>query len=517
MVVAYVRLSVEDQGKISRLEASQSIKHQLDIIRDYAKKYGYIIEKEYIDDGYSGIYFDRPAFDELLNDIEAGLVSMVITKDISRLGREFIDTTYYASIYFPKFNVRYIAVDEGYDNEDCDNPVNEGMFMFRTIVNESYVAQTSKKRKATSNLKTMQNNFIGFQAPYGYKKVKIEDKTTLVIDIEAAKIVKRIFNEIAEGKSREEVAKSLNDDKVQSPMKYLGMTPNKNKKYYYDWTGSIIYTIIRDRVYNGNLVVRKSSKQSYKQKKRECIPYDKRQIKEKTHPAIIDDKLFKAANSKIRKISRGEKSNYTGPFIDLVYCGECGNIIKAGKRKLDTGNDYYTFECSKRIERVECPNGAVAENKIKNICLFALSELFDVYVDDDEIIDITTKSVMQKEKYKSKISVLEYEIDVINSNIKRLYMKKTKGEITLNDFVKAKKEESESREIKAKELNELKEQNNRIVKREEIKKLYDEFKNSDSLFPLLKDFIKSIVLYKDKTVQINFNFGIGKPKRYKIF
>ena len=166
LIVAYVRLSQEDLDKQNNF--SESIYNQIDLIKSHAKIMGLKIDKEYIDDGYSGTNFNRPGFENLINDIEKGTVGLIITKDMSRLGRNFLETAYYISEYFPKKEVRYVAINDGYDSASLDDKDQEIVMQFKSLINDRYVKDIYIKRKQIAELKTNEGQFIGFIAPYGY-------------------------------------------------------------------------------------------------------------------------------------------------------------------------------------------------------------------------------------------------------------------------------------------------------------------------------------------------------------
>ena len=292
---AYIRLSEEDDKNTY----SESILNQIALIEEYAKKNQIEIHKKYIDDGFSGINFSRPAFEEMLKEMEKGAIGTIVTKDFSRLGREYIETTYYITRYFPKHNIRYIAINENYDSIRNKNDVDEVMIGIKGIMNDRYIKETSKKIQEVKKQKTQQGYYMGFIAPYGYKKIKEDNgKITLIPDEKVKTIIQRIFEEIANGKTRNQVAQNLNKEKILSPMQYLKMTKSKNKIYYDKWSPGIIYRIIRNQIYIGNTYKRKSSKENYRQKKRDYIIQSKRDIIINTHPAIISKELYKKANEK---------------------------------------------------------------------------------------------------------------------------------------------------------------------------------------------------------------------------
>ncbi len=434
MTVAYGRLSEEDLEK--KEEYSVSIYNQLSLIKDYANRIGFSIDKEYIDDGYSGINFDRPGFERMIEDIEAGKISTVITKDISRLGREFIDTAYYISEYFPKHKIRYIAVNDEYDSNDPNNHTKEIMVNIRAIVNDRFVRDTSLKRTKTAIAKTENGEFIGFLAPYGYKIVKKEGKRTLEIDEYAASIVKRIFLAIASGKTRNEVAEELNHDKVVPPIIYMNMTLSRNRVYCCDWSDKMIYRILKNKTYTGATIVRKSLKKDYKQKRRMVIPIRDREIKENTHPLIITLDLYEEANSKLKVLKRKEKNNYNGIFRGLVVCGECGRIMTPCRKRRKNGNIEYYFACTKVVKRQKCRNRIICDTKLKMIIENTVKKLIDDFIDKEEIVSNITKKMMQKDRVDLKIANIKQNIEVHDTNIRNLYLKKTKGELSLDEFIR---------------------------------------------------------------------------------
>lgn len=514
--VAYVRLSEDDVEK--KGDYSASIYNQLSLIKDYAKKMGFEIDKEYIDDGYSGINFDRPAFEKLKFDIDNGLIDTIITKDMSRLGREFIETAYYISEFFPKNDVRYIAINDEFDSNDPDNINKDIMVGIRSILNDRLVKDTSVKRQQVAYSKTCDGEFIGFIAPYGYKIVKMNKKRTLEIDEYAANIVKRIFTSIASGKTKKEVANELNEDKILPPILYMNMTPSRDKKYYNDWSDNIVYRILKNETYTGKLVIRKSLKNDYRQKKRSFISIRDRETKDNTHPAIISISLFNEANSKLKICKRKEKNNYDGTFSGLVICGTCGRIMSACRTTKQSGNLKYFFACTRIENRKKCNNRVLYDSKLKDIVYNTIKELIDNFVEEDEIIDNVSNNIIKNNRLNLKISNIKQDIEVHNNNIRNLYLKKTKGEITLTEFIDKKKEESFLIDRQEKELTQLIEKCNVETKKIEIKEYYEKFINGDILMKeYIKELIEKIIVHKDNTVQIVFKFGIGKTKTIRLY
>ncbi len=326
IVCSYVRLSDEDCKK-GKNDLSKSILNQLNFIEEYAKKNGMLINKNFIDDGYTGVNFNRPAFSELINDIINNKVSVIITKDFSRLGREYNDTVYYITEFFPANNIRYIAINENYDSINSDSIINDIKIGFKSIINDRFVKENSNKIKEVKKIKTEKGFYMGYTAPYGYEKYYKNNKITLKIDKQSAIVVKKIFEEISKGFSRKHVANTLNQRKIQSPMQYKKMKKSIGKKYLDKWSDSIIYRIVRNPVYTGDNIIRKTIKLDYKQNKRKCVSIRDRQLVKNTHPAIVSEELYIKANENIKTLNRKENwlEKYNGLLYGKVVCGCCKN------------------------------------------------------------------------------------------------------------------------------------------------------------------------------------------------
>lgn len=505
MIVSYTRISEEDLEKTKRFSAS--IYNQLGLIKEYVEKINLKIDKEYIDDGFSGGNFDRPGFEELLNDIYNGKISTIITKDLSRLGRDFIETSYYLFEFFPKYNIRYIAINDHYDSDSKNNVLDESMITLKNVINDRYIHDSSVKRKQVAELKTKNGEFIGFIAPYGYKVVKKDNKRTLEIDEYSSMIVKRIFTDIALGKSREKVAKELNSEKILSPVIYMNMTLSRNKKYYCDWSDKIIYRILKNETYIGNTVIRKSEKRNYKQKKRTIIPIRDREVIKNTHPAIISEKLFKEANSKLRVFKRKEKNDYDGTLRDLVICGECGQVMKTCRIVKDNGSVKYYFSCNKVANRTKCSNRIMYNNKLIKTIEENLKGLIVSFDSENMSVEQLAKELYDKERYTLKIANLKHEVELYNINIKKLYLQKTKAEIDLQEFVKLKNEQTKLKEKCERELLMIKNISDINKIKNIVLKSYNNFISKDILLKeYIREIIDKVIIYKDNTVQIIYKF-----------
>lgn len=345
----YMRLSKDDgTGE------SASINTQRSMLRSYADRNGFFIYGEYADDGYSGTTYDRPAWKRLLTDIEAEKVNLVITRDLSRLGRDYILTGQYTEIYFPAKGVRYIAVNDGYDSNNRGND----LAPFQNIVNEMYARDTSKKIRSALRTKMEDGAYIGNYAPYGYRKDP-GDKNHLLIDPLTAPVVRDIFERASRGESPLKIAKLLNERGIKTPAGYRRF---KHQEVNLEtvggekgWTSSIICKILSNRVYTGDMVQGKTSKLSFKSQMTLRIPKEEWIVVQNKHNAIVSRDLFEQAGRRCVPRRRSKSVQFSNAFSGLVYCGDC-------KRVMTTTGGSHTEDrklvCSgyKQYGRTACTN-----------------------------------------------------------------------------------------------------------------------------------------------------------------
>ena len=444
MNCAYIRLSKEDLNKPKDL--SESIINQIELIEEYARKNHIHIDKKYIDEGYSGINFCRPAFEKMIKEIQQNNIETIITKDFSRLGREYIETSFYITKFFPEHNIRYIAINEDYDSLKKNNDYKEMLVGIKGIINDRYIKDTSKKIKAVKEQKYEKGYYMGFIAPYGYKKIREKDgRITLKIDKNVSDIVILIFQKTIEGISRKNIAELLNSLNVPSPMTYMKMTKSRGKKYADKWTEGIIYRIIRNITYTGNTYKRKSSKEDYRKKKREYIRLADRTVIPNTHPAIIDEITFKKANSMLKTNTKTNRlKDYKGYLDGLVRCGECDKVMNVSCRKKENGRIIYQFYCTNgRNKNKECINTkAIFVSKLEDI-LFEFLSTEIKNITEEKIVEEANKFITNKQKIKNETLMLKREIEILKTNLKNLYLQKVKEQITIELFIQKRKEINE--------------------------------------------------------------------------
>ncbi|MEG0873558.1 MAG: recombinase family protein [Clostridia bacterium] len=326
-VALYIRLSKEDE----KPGESESISNQRSMLTSFAKDQSLTIIDEYVDDGISGTTFDRPSFKRMLVDIESKKVNMVITKDLSRLGRDYIQTGFYIEKYFPENGVRYISILDGVDTgiDSCANDITP----FKSILNDMYAKDISSKIKSVKRNKQDLGLFIGGKAPYGYI-INKEEKNKIIIDADVAPIVKHIFSEAKSGKSCRAIAQDLTLSKIPTPSEYAVSKGYKVTNISTHWADNRIREILLNEVYIGNMVQGRMKKLSYKSKKNIRLPKSEWKVVKNTHEPIIDEETFlKAAEMiNIRRQTRIKTHDYL--LKGLVYCHECGKKVGCSPREL---------------------------------------------------------------------------------------------------------------------------------------------------------------------------------------
>ncbi len=321
----YCRLSSDDGTNTD----SSSIQTQKLMLEKYCKEQGFLISDIYVDDGYSGLNFNRPAFQRLVSDIESKKINLVITKDLSRLGRDYIMTGYYSEVYFPSKNVRYIALNNNIDTSKSDNDIAP----FKNILNDMYAKDLSKKVKTAKRQRALNGMFISAQTPFGYKK-NPDNPNQLVIDEEPAETVKEIFRLALEGKGIVAIKKELFDRRILTPAAYKAKQGDTRfERYYslrgesweYEWCGPTVRTIMKDMVYVGDMENRKYEIPNYKTKKRVRVAQENHIIVQNTHEAIISRIDYERVQELIQGRKRVHKHNYDNVFKSLVFCKVCGH------------------------------------------------------------------------------------------------------------------------------------------------------------------------------------------------
>lgn len=515
-VAMYIRLSREDGDK----EESSSVTNQRDIITRFINENdNFIIVDEYVDDGYTGTNFNRPAFQRMIKDIEKGKINTVITKDLSRLGRDYIDTGRYVQRYFPENRIRYIALLDGIDTLE-DAGMND-IAPFKSVINDMYVKDISKKITSALKERKTAGNFLAVTAPYGYKK-NPENRYQLVINEEEAKVVRYIFRLYLQGNGLTKIAKILTEEEIPVPGISRNIGTTRKTKLYNCWKQTTISRILKNPVYIGNLEQFKRKKVNYKSKKRVTVPKEDRVICYNTHEPIIKKEDFDEVQKIItenKAFSKSTKHDYL--FKGFLYCADCGAKLyltysdyaykKYGEYRYTTVcytySKYYN-QCSRHSNSIPILEKILIEN-IKKVCNAYLNR--DLEKELIEMVEKENKKNVLEQEYNKKIDNIETKIEDLNLCIRNLYMDKVKNVITENDYIELSKNFTQERDKLINEKEELlklstnlKNDNNN---KEEIEKDAKEFVSlKKPTKELLSRLIDKVTISEDNIITIYFKF-----------
>lgn len=505
----YIRLSKEDDNSGTE---SESITNQRSMLQEFCRKHRIYIHGEYVDDGYSGGNFDRPGFQRMVVDIEAKHVNMVITKDMSRLGRDYIETGHYMERYFPENNVRYISLLDGVDT-GLDLSTND-ITPFRAIINDLYAKDISKKIKSVKREKQRKGLFIGWKPPYGYRNER-DNVNRLLIDETVVDNVREMFDLALTGMSCRQIAITFNDRGIPTPAAYAKVKTGRAGHYSGKWSSERVTFTLKNRVYCGDMVQRRMEKVSYKSDKCRKLPPDQWVIVPNTHAPIVSREEFERVGRLIdsRKHTRSSKLDY--PLKGLIYCKECQKTLGVIKRVL-SGNrptlyfvcrTYQRFTkdsaCTCHSARVEHVSDAIVE-RIRSMC--------KEYLDSKTAAGIA-QAVMQEAENNSKMDAeikrLNVEVDGLTAKMDKLYNDRLDGVLEDIDFKRIFESFKVSRTKAQERLDKLMTVNNDVPALDaEINILMERFISSaDTNRELLCSLIDRVEMSKDKQLHIQYRFA----------
>ena len=513
----YMRLSKDDDG----VSESSSITTQRKMLRAYAMENGFEVYDEYIDDGVSGTTFDRAGFKRMLCDIEAKKINLVITKDLSRLGREYIQAGQYTEIYFPEKKVRYIAINDGYDS---DSPYTD-IGPFKNVINEMYARDISKKIRSAFITHMQNGDFIGAFAPYGYKR-NIENKYQLIIDLPSAEIVREIFIKASQGVTPIEIARSLNARRIITPSMYrcennsaLNIQNFSKRK---EWTSSTITKMLHNVVYVGHMAQGKTTKVSFKSKTSVSNKKDDWYLVRNTHEPIISEEIFNIASKRSQLRRCEQKNQFHNIFSGIVRCADCGHNMSTSKSRKKGAR--YNLVCGgyKLYGKNECSNHFIDYNILCTIVMSEMKMQLNISSDTKERIIKKAQEYFLKQlssnDNKKDISNLQKRLTDIDSIIGKLYEDYATRIITAERFQKL----LDKYELESSEINQqLQNQNKKAEKDSEItySKLKQALENYTDIKELSQDilfrFIDHIEIYQGEYVKDKN--GRYKKQRIKIF
>lgn len=505
----YIRLSKEDEEK-EKYSESESIQNQRTLLMQYIKENKLNFISEYVDDGVSGTSFDRPAFNKMIEDIEQGKINMIITKDLSRLGRNYVQSGYYTETYFPEHNVRYIAI---LDNIDTGlDSANNDIAPFKSILNEMYAKDTSKKINSVLQSKRKQGEYLG-TAPYGYKKDP-ENKYHLIKDEEAAKVVKTIFRMFLEGYGTMQIADYLSEQKIPIPSDYNKRNRGTQSITYGLWAQSTVRFILSNEVYTGTVIQGKRKKISFKSKKFVDVPEEDWIRVPNMHEAIVSQEDYQRARRIIEdtKGSRVVENDYL--FKGLLRCYDCKGYI--GIRSPDkNGNIYGRCQRYGRYGKFDvCSPHNFNYQVFEESMIVVLREICKEYSNKKKLEEIAKKSKSKEDKkleLENKIENYKTQIKKETRKLELLYEDRLAEIITVENYIENAnriKNDVEDYQKRIKELKkELNGEDKQIDKNEKLNNLVDEFLNMEKPNKeIIREFIERIEIHSDKQVDIYFNF-----------
>lgn len=522
----YERLSRDDE----LIGESNSIKNQKQLLENYAHKNGYSPIRHFTDDGVSGTTFEREGFQAMIAEVEAGNVSAVIVKDMSRFGRDYLKVGFYTEVMFKEKGVRFIAINNGIDSA---NQQDSDFTPFLNIMNEWYARDASRKIQAVFKSRMQDGKRVSPSVPYGYLR-NPEDKQKLIIDEEPAAVVRRIFQMVIEGKGVTAIADILTAEKVLIPSAYakIHCPENNHSKGFtnpYLWSATAVSYILEKQEYMGHTVLGKTISISYKTKKRRKAEPDELMIFKNTHPAIVDEETWHLAQKLRKTVRKPSYDRPPHPLTGLVYCADCGHKMThrqpspTKKKKYDADDAYICGSYRQRTRN--CTMHFIKTSVLWELILTAIREVSD-YVRQDEqaFIDKVqqTSTVQMAETQREQKRRLAEAIErngELNTLIKKLYEGNATGKIPDKHFERLLAEydreqtalETEIEDLQA-QIDSFNEDSTKADKFIAVVRRYTDF--TELTTPMLNEFIEKVVVHeatggrtdRKQKIDVYFNF-----------
>lgn len=508
----YLRVSLEDEEQ----QESNSIENQRKLIVAYLKENHFTNYAEFIDDGATGTNFEREGFQTLLKQIEKGNINTVITKDVSRIGRNYVKTGFYIEDYFANKGVRYISILDEIDTNT--EAIGNELLPFRAILHDMYARDISLKQKSSLQERKKRGRYIACYAPYGYKKnEKIVGK--LEIDEQAGKIVKRIFALFLQGNGTTAIARILTKEQIPTPAMHLKMKVNQNSKLYDIWKPNTIKKILKNKTYLGYMIQNKEKTFSHKNPKRILLEEKDYIVIPHHHLPIISQKDFEKANEMLNAKKRGIGNQKEKTILhELIYCKECGKRLARMDIK---GKIYYYCPTRTTFHLCDNRNFIPYEDMEKNVFAY-LSKYLNKYA-NQEVLQIQyrkayTKNKTKMEAYQRMLLKYEKEITKINHKLDILYEDKLKDIISSDLYIKyasiqkeeQKKMEEKICQIKILMKQEQEEQFQHQFYQRKMKTCVKHFCNLNHVdTETIKELIEKISISKNRNFHINFKFHLN--------
>ena len=459
----YCRLS-QDDGNVGD---SMSIQSQKAILEKYAREIGKIAYSFYVDDGYSGTNFQRPSFQRMITDIEDGKIDTVITKDLSRLGRNYLESGAYIEVFFPQHHVRYIAVNDGVDSEQSGGL---DITPFKNILNEFYSRDISKKVKSGKHIRALEGKFMGVTAPFGYRKDP-QDKNHLIVDEATAPTVRLIYGLALEGYGTNRIGKVLYERKIPKPSYYkqeFFAQYTVEGDEWYDWKSEMVVRLLRNPIYKGGMYVHSTSKPTFKCKGRGYIRWADREILEDVHEAIVTKEVWQTVQDIIDRHTKVKPctSGYENIFRGLLKCPDCEQTLLIHTDYRNTDRDllertYYQCTTYRKKGANFCTAHRISAGDIENAIKADIDRHAVKAMKDKEkfirnvLLSMNESNAERSEKVKAEIDKLKKRNAELDQMYIRLYEDYSSGKLSEKKFTMMSAHYEQEQDANEEKLSEL--------------------------------------------------------------
>ena len=512
--IAYYRLS-KDDGKNHE---SDSIANQRVLIREYVKNHPNIrLIDEAFDDGYTGTNYDRPGFQKVMDAVNNGTVNCVIVKDLSRLGREYVETGKYLEMVFPSMGIRFIAINDDVDSSNA-KAGDDILVPVKNIMNETYCRELSKKLRRQFRIQRSKGEYLGAFACYGYRKSP-EDKHKLVIDEYAAEIVRAIFVLKLKGYSQQSIADYLNSEAVLPPAEYkksqgLNYKSGLKGSGQAQWRAYTVQNILTNPVYIGVLVQGKRGTPNYKVKQMRVRDEEQWCVIKDNHEAVIDEYTFESVQRILSRDTRvAPKADAVNPLSGLIFCADCGRSMI--KRSVSRGNKkFFYYVCSTNKKGQGCSSHTIPVEKLEDTVMRAIKNQINLVVEMKQLLEEVNHSEILSVKLKRLdllIAEKNKEIDKQKDFRMKLYEALSDGLIERDEYDIMRKRASDSIEAGEAAVQKLEEERAEVISKSARNLTWlEQFARYQSYAKLSREIavalIDRVTVYEDKTVHIDFNY-----------
>lgn len=517
----YARISSENERK----REFDTIGTQIQLLRDYASEHDDLkVVDIYCDDGVTGTNFSRPEFSRMMNDVREGRINCILVKDLSRFGRNFLETGEYIELVLPFFGVRFISITDGFDSKYNQADL---VVQIKNMANEMYAKDISKKISTTMRNLQLQGKFSGSRAPYGYQ-LDPNDKHHLIIDEETAPIVQKIFQMIADGNTIHAVSTYLNGHGIPSPGKRMyekGISKTDKFKNSI-WYTNTLTTILKNRTYLGWTVSGTTRSEYYKTgtKGSRAVAEPEWIITKGTHEPIVTENLFGAAQDYLKELhSVGSLSNKTASkgalenkFRGILKCGECGRSMSLRRKKTGSGTYSYWYVCNihENYSASLCPKKAMKQETVDNLVLRLINLQIKVFLDTNEVIRTLNRRASSTVRYKiyhEQMSDTENKIRKYRELKASLFEDYVAGKISREDYLTMGQDYAERADEMSIFLSELRKDadkyNPEFIGNEYWAEIVEKYQNAETLTSdMIAAFVERVTLFNDGHAEIVFKF-----------